>query len=128
TNINLNYTHDDVFGSRLQAQAYYWDNDVTDFPFDDRGGFIDAIVYGPFLGEAFGGRLQIETPIAQPLELLWGADYRNERNENIFLSLIPLLLMKTKWCDRWKNELGYRPISWISSDYLVNSSGMLLLI
>ncbi|NJL39086.1 MAG: TonB-dependent receptor [Leptolyngbyaceae cyanobacterium SM1_4_3] len=90
TNINLNYTHDDVFGSRLQAQAYYWDNDVTDFPFDDRGGFIDAIVYGPFLGEAFGGRLQIETPIAQPLELLWGVDYRNERNENIFFVIDPV--------------------------------------
>ncbi|NJN88316.1 MAG: TonB-dependent receptor [Leptolyngbyaceae cyanobacterium SL_7_1] len=90
TNVNLNYTHDDVLGSRLQTQAYYWNNDVTDFPFDDRGGFIDAIVYGPFRGEAFGGRLQIETPIAQPLDLLWGADYRNERNENIFYVIDPV--------------------------------------
>ncbi|NJL55595.1 TonB-dependent receptor plug domain-containing protein [bacterium] len=98
TNLNLNYTHEDVFGSRVQAQAYYWNNEVTDFPFDDRGGFIDEIVYGPFRGEALGGRLQIETPIAQPLALLWGADYRNERNETFSMSLTLLPLMKTEWC------------------------------
>jgi hypothetical protein len=33
----------DVFGSRLQAQAYYWDNEVTGFPFDDRGGFHPTV-------------------------------------------------------------------------------------
>lgn len=90
TSINLSYTHDNLWGSQVQAQAYYWDNEVTDFPFDDRGAFLDAIVYGPFKGEAFGGRLQIESPVFQNAELLWGADYRNERNENPFNIIDPV--------------------------------------
>ena len=81
TSVNLNYSHDDLFGSRLQAQAYYWDNQLTGLPFDDRGGFLDIVSSDLFEAEAFGGRLQIETPLAQPVSLLWGADYRNERNE-----------------------------------------------
>ena len=81
TSLNLNYAHNNLFGSRLQSQAYYWNNQLTGIPFDDRGGFLDIISADSFRAEAFGGRLQIETPLAQPLSLLWGADYRNERNE-----------------------------------------------
>lgn len=91
TNADLSYTHDNLLGSRLQAQAYYYDNDVRTVPFDSRGDTVlDAVVSGEFRGEAYGGRLQIETPVARTLELLWGADYRNERSERIFDVLDPV--------------------------------------
>ncbi|ESA33729.1 hypothetical protein N836_20725 [Leptolyngbya sp. Heron Island J] len=90
TNVDLTYSHDNVGGSRLQAQAYYYDIGVRDLPFDGRNGiFLDVISYGEFESEAYGGRLQIETPITQLLELLWGADYRNERNQRILDILDP---------------------------------------
>ncbi|MCA1992665.1 MAG: TonB-dependent receptor [Coleofasciculus sp. S288] len=91
TNIDLNYAHDNLLGSRLQAQAYYYNGAVRSLPSDGRnGGFLDSITYAEFRAEAYGGRLQIETPIAQPLALLWGADYRNERNERIVDILDPV--------------------------------------
>lgn len=91
TAIDLNYTHDNLLGSRLQAQAYYYNNAVRNIPFDGRnGGFLDSISTGEFRGEAYGGRLQIETPIVPSLELLWGSDYRNERNERIVDILDPV--------------------------------------
>lgn len=91
TTIDLNYTHDNLLGSRLQAQAYYYNNSVRTVPFDNRGlAFLDAVASGEFRAEAYGGRLQIETPIARSLELLWGADYRNERNERVIDILDPV--------------------------------------
>ena len=91
TNVDLTYSHDSLLGSRLQAQAYYYSSDVRGVPGDLRGDAVfDSIASGEFASEAYGGRLQIETPIARTLELLWGADYRNERNERIFDVLDPV--------------------------------------
>ena len=91
TNIDLTYAHDNLWGSRLQAQAYFYDGIVTSSPVDNRnGGFLDSIIYNDSKAEAYGGRLQIETPIAQSLELLWGADYRDERNERVITILDPV--------------------------------------
>jgi iron complex outermembrane recepter protein len=89
--VNLSYSHENLLGSQLQLQAYYWRNEDRAFPFDDRGGFYDAItVFSPFEAEAFGGRLQIETPLFENAELLWGTDYRNERNELILEIIDPV--------------------------------------
>lgn len=91
TSVNLNYSHEDLLGSQLQLQAYYWRNEDRAFAFDDRGGFYDAItVFNPFEAEAFGGRLQIETPLFENANLLWGADYRNERNELVLDVIDPV--------------------------------------
>lgn len=91
TSVNLSYSHAELLGSQLQLQAYYWRNEDRAFPFDDRGGFYDAItVFNPFEAEAFGGRLQIETPLFENAELLWGADYRNERNELVLDIIDPI--------------------------------------
>jgi len=89
--VNLSYSHENLLGSQLQLQAYYWRNEDRAFPFDDRGGFYDAItVFSPFEAEAFGGRLQIETPLFENAELLWGTDYRNERNELVLEIIDPV--------------------------------------
>jgi len=81
TLVNLDYTHENLFGSQLTAQAYY--RDTT-----NRGTFFDDRIFDPdtLLGvarlqqqqERFGGRLQIETPLFQNAGLLWGVDYANE--------------------------------------------------
>ncbi|MEL6397678.1 MAG: TonB-dependent receptor [Cyanobacteria bacterium J06626_4] len=91
TNVDLTYTHNNLWGSRLQAQAYYYNSDVRGAPDDLRGdAVLDSVASGEFASEAYGGRLQIETSIAQSLELLWGADYRDERNERTFDILDPV--------------------------------------
>jgi iron complex outermembrane receptor protein len=91
TSINLNYTHENLWGSQVQAQAYYWRNEDRAFPFDSRGGFYDAIVvFSPFTAEAFGGRFQVETPLFETAKLLWGADYRNEEDELVLEVIDPV--------------------------------------
>ncbi|MGP1384399.1 MAG: TonB-dependent receptor domain-containing protein [Thainema sp.] len=85
--LNLSYTNEDLFGSRLQGQIYYQDAVA-------RGEFADGRLGGeffPFLfqsrldAERWGGRLQIETPLtsSETLNLLWGADYENQENQQI---------------------------------------------
>jgi len=81
TVLNLNYNHENLFGSQLGLQAYY--RDIT-----NRGAFADFRPFDPDSvldvlrseqkSERFGGRLQIETPLLQSAKLLWGADYSNE--------------------------------------------------
>ena len=80
TLINLNYSHENLFGSRVQAQAYFRNSPLVTTPDDLRPfGFIDPGVYQTNVEkEAFGGRLQAETPLSPALNLLWGADYFDE--------------------------------------------------
>ena len=75
----LNYTHEDLFGSQLNAQAYYRSTDIFPTAFDGRE-FGFGVSRIDFLNEVFGGRLQIETPLSDAANLLWGADYSNEEN------------------------------------------------
>ncbi|MDV3348398.1 TonB-dependent receptor [Leptothoe sp. LEGE 181152] len=84
---NLSYSHDDLWGSELRGQLYY-QNTLA------RGEFADGrlgIDFFPFLfqsrleAERWGGRLQVETPLTrnETLNLLWGADYENQKNQQI---------------------------------------------
>lgn len=69
-NVNLEYTHDDVWGSSLSAQAYYANLDVSYGKFP---GFQQTRIES----EKFGGRLTIATPIPfdpLPFTLTWGVD------------------------------------------------------
>ncbi|NJK64294.1 MAG: TonB-dependent receptor [Synechococcaceae cyanobacterium SM2_3_1] len=90
---NLSYTHDNLLNSRFSAQAYYWRNEDRAFPFDDRGenSFYDAItVFSPFIADAVGGRAQFDTSLLENIQLVWGIDYRNERNELILEIIDPV--------------------------------------
>jgi iron complex outermembrane recepter protein len=82
TNINLNYTHANLLGSQIQANAYYRQSEYGERgAFDERGdGFFEGIIRTRQSDEVFGGRLQINTPIVNRLSLLWGADYEKQQN------------------------------------------------
>lgn len=77
TLLNFTYTNDRLFGSRLQAQAYYRSNSQNFFPTDFRNAFFKSIAFGQVEHQNFGGRLQIETPVFTAANLLWGVDYDN---------------------------------------------------
>ena len=69
-NVNLEYTHEDVFGSEVEAQLYYADLDVA---FGKFPGFQQTRIES----EKVGGRLTIETPVAfdpLPFTVAWGVD------------------------------------------------------
>lgn len=88
TVVNLDYTHENILGSKVQAQAYYRNNKVQSDPRDRRSrnqGIFQAVLDL----ENWGGRLQIETPLFNNVSLLWGADYVNEEatsSRNLFAS------------------------------------------
>ncbi|MFE1744003.1 TonB-dependent receptor domain-containing protein [Coleofasciculus sp. H7-2] len=84
---SLNYTHQNLLGSAVQAQAYYRNYSFGGgTPTDDRGGFFDFIYTSPGESEQLGGRLQIDTPFnsEKTLSLLWGVDYLRERSSQSF--------------------------------------------
>ncbi|MBC6431620.1 TonB-dependent receptor [Nostoc sp. HG1] len=87
TIVSLNYTNDSLFGSQLQAQAYYRNTETRAVGGDNRIFDPEAVLpitQSVITSERFGGRLQIQTPIAQALSVLWGADYSNENSKGIF--------------------------------------------
>jgi iron complex outermembrane recepter protein len=75
TNVSLNYSHDDLFGSQLRVQGFYRDN-FGRFaePFEFAG---DAVV-AQQESERWGGRVELETDFSETFSLLWGADYSQE--------------------------------------------------
>jgi len=87
TLVNLSYSHKDLFNSEVQAQLYYRDNLARSVPFDEREfgffGLLPAIDRTNLESEKWGGRLQIDTPLAETLSLLWGADYTSETTSEI---------------------------------------------
>ncbi|PVY79492.1 iron complex outermembrane receptor protein [Cupriavidus alkaliphilus] len=85
TVVNLDYQHQDLFGSTVSSQFYYRDYFTRFPPFDaravaTRGGNVDQISQN---SDVFGGRLTISTPLGQAkaTKLLWGADYNQERSD-----------------------------------------------
>lgn len=87
TLFSLNYNNDNIFGSKLQAQAYYRNYGFGGgFPVDNRGARFDAITQSEGESEQLGGRLQVETPFnfQKTVSLLWGVDYQNERSSQKF--------------------------------------------
>ncbi|MES1023064.1 TonB-dependent receptor [Gloeocapsa sp. BRSZ] len=82
TSLSLSYTNENLFGSILQAQAYYRQSEEVGIARDDRGRFADSINRFRAEEEALGGRLQIQTPLSTSLSLLWGADYEQQQEGN----------------------------------------------
>ncbi|MGG6285454.1 TonB-dependent receptor domain-containing protein [Leptolyngbya sp. AN03gr2] len=83
TNVALDYTHQNLFGSKVQGQVYYRNNAFrgSGIPFDGRD-FLGVIGRTPGESEQFGTRLQVNTPFNpdKTLQLLWGVDYNNEKS------------------------------------------------
>lgn len=85
TVFNLEYRHDNLFGSAVSAQVYHRDYFTRFPPFDaravvTRGGNVDQVTQN---SSVFGGRLTIDTPLTKDkkTKLLWGADYNQERSD-----------------------------------------------
>ncbi|MEA5506900.1 TonB-dependent siderophore receptor [Halotia wernerae UHCC 0503] len=82
TLINLQYNHEDLFNSKVQAQLYYRDYLTRFFPFDGRNfaSLGNEIIQSRVESEKYGGRLQVETPLFNQgaAKLLWGVDYSQE--------------------------------------------------
>ncbi len=85
TLVNLEYAHADVFGGTLNAQLYYRDYFTRFTPFDargvaTRGRNVDQVMQN---SEVFGSRVTLRTPLGQAgaTELLWGADFNQERSD-----------------------------------------------
>lgn len=82
TLFNLQYNHENLLGSQVQAQLYYRDYLTRFFPFDARNfrSLGNQIFQSRVESERLGGRLQIETPLFNQgaARLLWGLDYSNE--------------------------------------------------
>lgn len=84
TFFQFDYRHDRVLNSKLQAQVYYRETKTAASLFDNRVFDADsplALGRSVVTSERFGGRLQLETPLASNLSLLWGADYSSEDSE-----------------------------------------------
>lgn len=83
TVINLSYSHEDLFGSNVNALLYYRDNFSRSDPRDRRPGPF-GIFQGELDSENWGARLGIDTPLSDTLSLLWGADYDQEETAITF--------------------------------------------
>ncbi|MEM9771578.1 MAG: TonB-dependent receptor, partial [Cyanobacteria bacterium P01_D01_bin.73] len=88
--VNLTYSNDDIFGSKLDFQAYFRDRELVQRFTDTRQGpFAGAALFEPFPdiwqtgleATEWGGRLQLDSPIGDSFGVLWGVDYTNERND-----------------------------------------------
>ncbi|MBV5261431.1 TonB-dependent siderophore receptor [Synechococcus moorigangaii CMS01] len=83
TLVNLAYSNDDLFGSRLNSQIYYRDYSTRFYPFDDDFGTFGGKLYQSEVeSEKIGARVDLNTPLAagDRLNLLWGVDYFQERS------------------------------------------------
>ena len=79
--INLSYSHDDLWGSQLDAQAFFQESRTLTIPQNNRDTIFQSVSRTITESEKVGARLDVETPLASNLDLLWGADYSDESIE-----------------------------------------------
>jgi iron complex outermembrane receptor protein len=85
--VSLNYSHDDFLGN-LDAQVFYKESTTLAIPVDDRtprsgtgSGEFRSVSQTITESEKWGARVDIETPLTNNLDVLWGADYSDESIE-----------------------------------------------
>ncbi|MFB6277766.1 MAG: TonB-dependent receptor domain-containing protein [Halothece sp.] len=81
TILNLNYTHEDLLGSEIQAQAYFRDTfKRTRTPNRRFVNFppIGTVVNSEADHQTWGGRLQADTPLGNDSSVVWGIDYESQ--------------------------------------------------
>ncbi|NJL47841.1 MAG: TonB-dependent receptor [Leptolyngbyaceae cyanobacterium SM2_5_2] len=87
--VNLTYQHDNVLGSRLDAQAYYHDLQLSQTFADIRPlnlpDFFPQLFQTNLDFSQWGTRLQLDTPLGNAANLLWGVDYSQESNHRPLL-------------------------------------------
>ncbi|NCJ08610.1 TonB-dependent receptor [Synechococcales cyanobacterium C] len=136
TLFNLAYTHENLLSSRFDAQAYYQDNTLSNPPIDGRG-FGGTLNVSRTEHEIWGGRFQFDTPLSRDIDVLWGVDYQNEENSQIFDLLDPVAFDETRGQVNQRideafnvppyqvNQLGlFAQLGWEISDQLLLSGGV----
>ncbi|MEM9804613.1 MAG: TonB-dependent receptor [Cyanobacteria bacterium P01_D01_bin.56] len=91
--INLTYRHADVFGSQLDAQIFFNDLEFADAFADLRptaSPFFPEVTQGFFELTEIGTRVQVDTPLGNSANVLWGADYSEQDNESISTFVDPV--------------------------------------
>ncbi|MEM8612856.1 MAG: TonB-dependent receptor [Cyanobacteria bacterium P01_H01_bin.105] len=88
--LNLTYRHENILGSQLDAQVYYRDTELVQIFTDLRGlglpPFFPTLWQTTLDDTEIGGRLQIDTPLGNSANLLWGADYsQNDSASPLFI-------------------------------------------
>lgn len=82
---NLEYTNQNVFGSRVRGQIYYRDILARFFPFDARNTLsLGRLIFQSRVeSQRFGTRFDVETPLTvnKTVNLLWGLDFSNENSQ-----------------------------------------------
>ncbi|MEM7506199.1 MAG: TonB-dependent receptor [Pseudomonadota bacterium] len=88
SNVVMEYTHEDLFGSSIKAQAYYSNIETV---FGIFPGFNQTLIQS----ENLGGRLTINTPVPVPVlpfTLTWGIDALSDETQQVATALtIPTL-------------------------------------
>jgi iron complex outermembrane recepter protein len=81
--LTLDYSNQSLFGSKLNAQAYYRYTRIVPTFFDGRS-FNDplGISNRDSIDDKWGGRLQVETPLFKTTSFLWGVDYSKAHLED----------------------------------------------
>ncbi|MBN8560722.1 MAG: TonB-dependent receptor [Leptolyngbya sp. UWPOB_LEPTO1] len=81
---NLEYTHQNVLGSRVRGQIYYRDVLARFFPFDARNtASLGRLIFQSRVeSQRFGTRFDVETPLTanKAVNLLWGLDFSHENS------------------------------------------------
>lgn len=82
--LNLTYRHEAVLGSQVDAQLYYRDTELVQQFTDLRSltlpPFFPVLWQTTLDSSEWGARLQIDTPLGDSANLLWGVDYSQEEN------------------------------------------------
>ena len=85
--LSFKYSHDDFLGN-LDAQVFYKESTTLAIPVDDRtpdsgsgSGEFRSVSRTITESEKWGARVDIETPLTNNLDVLWGADYSDESIE-----------------------------------------------
>ena len=79
---SIQYTNEDLLGSQVQILGFYQQFLSRTIPEDNRDTFFNSVSRTEINTEKLGARVQIDTPIVEELDLLWGVDYLNESVEN----------------------------------------------
>ncbi len=88
--LNLTYRHRDILNSQLDFQAYFRDRELVQRLTDLRPSLLNGSpLFEPFPdvwqtgldSTEWGGRLQMDTPLDEYVNLVWGVDYTNEEND-----------------------------------------------
>ena len=83
--LNLTYQHTDFLGSQLDAQFYYRNLETvgsfSDLRLSTFPDFFPDIFQSRNTNSEWGARLQVDTPLGNTANLLWGVDYSQEDAE-----------------------------------------------